>query len=155
KEKTPVEEIMEVLADPAIQYTTKVGGIQSFVGFMARVGTLKNPPADWRDMFFPEALAGTGGGDRPGRGPHRGWSGLVASANAWEASLRTSCLSAAALLVMSLGTGSSVAQTPDVRAVVRLDPALDDLVSPDARLERVIGGFGFTEGALWIQAGER
>ena len=61
KEKTPVEEIMEVLADPAIQYTTKVGGIQSFVSFMARVGTLKNPPVDWRDMFFPEALAGTGG----------------------------------------------------------------------------------------------
>jgi NitT/TauT family transport system substrate-binding protein len=61
KEKTPVDEIMEVLADPAIQYTTKVGGIQSFVSFMAKVGTLKNPPADWRDMFFPEALAGTGG----------------------------------------------------------------------------------------------
>jgi NitT/TauT family transport system substrate-binding protein len=61
KDKTPVEEIMEVLADPAIAYTTKVGGIQSFVSFMAKVGTLKNPPADWRDMFFPEALAGTGG----------------------------------------------------------------------------------------------
>jgi NitT/TauT family transport system substrate-binding protein len=58
KEKTPVEDIMEVLADPAIQYTTKVGGIQSFVKFMGKVGTLKNPPADWKDMFFPEALAG-------------------------------------------------------------------------------------------------
>ena len=31
------------------------------MSFMARVGTLKNPPADWRDMFFPEALAGSGG----------------------------------------------------------------------------------------------
>jgi NitT/TauT family transport system substrate-binding protein len=61
KEKTPVEDIMEVLADPAIAYTTKVGGIQSFVSFMAKVGTLKNPPGDWREMFFPEALAGTGG----------------------------------------------------------------------------------------------
>ena len=61
KERTPVDEIMEVLADPAIQYTTKVGGIQSFVSFMTKVGTLKTPPADWRDMFFPEALAGTGG----------------------------------------------------------------------------------------------
>jgi NitT/TauT family transport system substrate-binding protein len=58
KEKTPVEDIMEVLADPAIQYTTKLGGIQSFVTFMGKVGTLKNPPADWKDMFFPEALAG-------------------------------------------------------------------------------------------------
>ena len=59
KDKTPVDEIMEVLADPAIQYTTKVGGIQSFVGFMAKTGALKNPPADWKDMFFPEALAGS------------------------------------------------------------------------------------------------
>jgi len=57
KEKTPVEEIMEVLNDPAIQYTTKVGGINAFVTFMAKTGTLKNPPADWKDMFFPEALA--------------------------------------------------------------------------------------------------
>jgi NitT/TauT family transport system substrate-binding protein len=61
KERTPVEDIMEVLADPAIQYNTKLGGIQAFVSFMAKVGTLKNPPADWKDMFFPEALAGPGG----------------------------------------------------------------------------------------------
>jgi len=61
KDRTPVEEIMEVLADPAIQYTTKPGGIESFVSFMAKVGTLKNPPADWREMFFPEALGGPGG----------------------------------------------------------------------------------------------
>ena len=61
RDKTPIEDIMEVLADPAIQYTAKVGGIQAFVSFMARVGTLKNPPADWKEMFFPEALAGTGG----------------------------------------------------------------------------------------------
>lgn len=59
-DKTPVADIMEVLADPAIQYTTKVGGIQSFVSFMAKVGTLKNPPASWKEMFFPEAF-GTGG----------------------------------------------------------------------------------------------
>jgi NitT/TauT family transport system substrate-binding protein len=60
-DKTPLAEILEVLADPAIQYTTKVGGIQSFVSFMAKTNQLKNPPADWRDMFFPEALAGAGG----------------------------------------------------------------------------------------------
>ncbi len=60
-DRTSVGEIMEVLSDPAIQYTTKVSGIEAFVSFMARVGTLKNPPADWRDMFFPEALAGAGG----------------------------------------------------------------------------------------------
>ena len=60
-EKTPIEDIMEVLADPAIIYQTKVGGIGAFVSFMSRVGTLRNPPANWRDMFFPEAFAGAGG----------------------------------------------------------------------------------------------
>jgi NitT/TauT family transport system substrate-binding protein len=55
-EKTPIEEIMEVLADPDIVYNNKVGGIRTFVNFMAKTGTLKNPPADWKDMFFPEAF---------------------------------------------------------------------------------------------------
>ncbi len=58
-EKTPIDEVMEVLADPDIIFNTKVGGIRAFVGFMAKTGTLKNPPADWKDMFFPEALAGS------------------------------------------------------------------------------------------------
>jgi NitT/TauT family transport system substrate-binding protein len=58
-EKSSVDDIMQVLADPAILYQTKVGGIGSFVSFMGRVGTLKNPPKDWREMFFPEALAGS------------------------------------------------------------------------------------------------
>ena len=51
---------MEVLADKDIIYNNKVGGIRTFVNFMAKTGTLKNPPADWKDMFFPEAMAGVG-----------------------------------------------------------------------------------------------
>jgi NitT/TauT family transport system substrate-binding protein len=58
-DKSTVDDILEVLSDPAIIYNTKLGGIGSFVSFMGRVGTLKNPPADWREMFFPEALAGS------------------------------------------------------------------------------------------------
>jgi NitT/TauT family transport system substrate-binding protein len=57
-DKATVDEIMEVLADPAIMYNTKLGGIGPFVSFMTKVGTLKNPPANWKDMFFPEAFAG-------------------------------------------------------------------------------------------------
>jgi NitT/TauT family transport system substrate-binding protein len=57
-DKSSVDDIMEVLADPAIIYNTKLGGIGPFVNFMAKVGTLKNPPKDWKDMFFPEAFAG-------------------------------------------------------------------------------------------------
>jgi gluconolactonase len=40
------------------------------------------------------------------------------------------------------------------QAVVRLDPALDALVSPDAKVELVKGGFGFTEGPVWVQKGK-
>lgn len=56
-DKMPVDDLVEILGDPAIQYTTRVGGINAFVSFMAKTGTLKNPPKDWKDMFFPEALA--------------------------------------------------------------------------------------------------
>ena len=34
--------------------------------------------------------------------------------------------------------------------IVRLDPALDALIPPDARLEKLADGFLFTEGPLWV-----
>jgi gluconolactonase len=37
--------------------------------------------------------------------------------------------------------------------IVRADPGLDALVPPDARLERVAGGFEFTEGPVWTRDG--
>jgi len=55
-EKTSVDDIMEVLADKEIQYNNRVGGIRAFVDFMAKTGSLKNSPKDWKDMFFPEAF---------------------------------------------------------------------------------------------------
>ena len=58
------------------------------------------------------------------------------------------------LFVAITGVRVATAQKPSDRAVVRLDPALDALVSPDAKLEVVKGGFGFTEGALWVQKGK-
>ena len=39
------------------------------------------------------------------------------------------------------------------KTVVRLDPALDMLISPDAELQKVKGGFGFTEGTTCVQKG--
>ena len=49
--------------------------------------------------------------------------------------------------------GSASAQSSD-KSVVRLDPALDALVSPDAKLELVRGDFGFTEGTTWVSQGQ-
>jgi len=36
-------------------------------------------------------------------------------------------------------------------SVRRVDPALDNLISPSAKVEKVAGGFGFTEGPLWVR----
>jgi NitT/TauT family transport system substrate-binding protein len=58
-DKMPVEELVAILNEPAIRYTMQLEGIGPFVDFMAKTGTLKSPPADWRDMFFPEALTGS------------------------------------------------------------------------------------------------
>ena len=57
-DKMPVDELVGILSDPAIRYTMQLEGIGPFVDFMAKTGALKSPPASWRDMFFPEALAG-------------------------------------------------------------------------------------------------
>jgi gluconolactonase len=64
------------------------------------------------------------------------------------------CLPAAVLAGLTLALAPALAQAPAENPVVRLDPALDALVSPDARLERVATGFGFTEGNIWVQQGK-
>jgi len=41
------------------------------------------------------------------------------------------------------------AEIHGVGNIVRLDPAFDSIVLKDARIEKVGGGFQFTEGPLW------
>ena len=60
---------------------------------------------------------------------------------------------ALALLAATVFAGAASAQTSSDKSVVRLDPALDALVSPDAKLELVRGDFGFTEGTTWVSQG--
>lgn len=36
--------------------------------------------------------------------------------------------------------------------VIRIDPELDSIISPSARIEPIASGFGFTEGPVWIAA---
>jgi gluconolactonase len=49
---------------------------------------------------------------------------------------------------------TAIAHAAGDNAVVRLDPALDQLVAPDAKVELVKGGFGFTEGPVWMSEGK-
>jgi gluconolactonase len=53
-----------------------------------------------------------------------------------------------ALLATVVATASAQSSS-----VVRLDPTLDALVAPDAKLELVRGDFGFTEGTVWVTQG--
>ncbi len=56
------------------------------------------------------------------------------------------------LAIVGALSSAAAAQTNEA-AVERLDPALDALVSADAKVELVKGGFGFTEGPVWVQQG--
>lgn len=55
-DRAPKAEILEIMNDPAVQFTTEVFNLGVFTDFMTKVGTLRTPPKDWRtDMLFPEA----------------------------------------------------------------------------------------------------
>jgi gluconolactonase len=53
-----------------------------------------------------------------------------------------------------LAFGVLRAQTPSDDPIVKLDPSLDALISPDAKLELLKGDFGFTEGIVWVDQGD-
>lgn len=55
KEKTPVEEIVTLLNDPELVFTTKVSAIEPVILFMARTGNFKNKPTSGKELLFPEA----------------------------------------------------------------------------------------------------
>ena len=54
-DKTPIDEILAIMGDPDIEFTTKPMTIAPMVDFMARTGALRAKPERWQDMFFPEA----------------------------------------------------------------------------------------------------
>jgi hypothetical protein len=50
-----------VLAVPETIYTIKPVTNWISVGIVSNIDILKSQPADWKDMFFPEAAASVGG----------------------------------------------------------------------------------------------
>jgi NitT/TauT family transport system substrate-binding protein len=55
-DKSPKEEIVELMSKPGVRFTTELFGLDKFVAFMAKTGSLRNPPKDWRaEMTFPDA----------------------------------------------------------------------------------------------------
>lgn len=54
------EELMEVIGDPAVKFTTTPENVMKYAEFMNRIGTIKTAPASWRDLFFPEVHGAPG-----------------------------------------------------------------------------------------------
>jgi len=49
-----VQEIVDVLGDPQIRFTTTPENVMKYAVFMHNIGSLRRRPASWKDLFFPE-----------------------------------------------------------------------------------------------------
>jgi NitT/TauT family transport system substrate-binding protein len=49
-----VDEIAAVLNDPDVQFTASPQNVMKYAEFMHDIGTIRNRPSSWKDMFFPE-----------------------------------------------------------------------------------------------------
>ena len=49
-----LEDLMEILNDPDVRFTTSPESVMKYANFMADVGSIKQRPAKWQDMFFPD-----------------------------------------------------------------------------------------------------
>jgi NitT/TauT family transport system substrate-binding protein len=53
--KNSADEMVTMITDPDIDYTTTPANLMTYVEFMHKVGRMKNLPASWKEMFFAEA----------------------------------------------------------------------------------------------------
>jgi gluconolactonase len=60
---------------------------------------------------------------------------------------------AAAVVLLAAYSIAPAQGIKSVGKIIRLDPAFDALISTDAKIEKVAGGFTFTEGPLWRPEG--
>jgi NitT/TauT family transport system substrate-binding protein len=55
KDRDSLDNIVRMLNDPQIVYTTTPQNVMKYVAFMAKTGAIKVKPDDWKDLFFPNA----------------------------------------------------------------------------------------------------
>ncbi len=53
--KDKVDDILKMLNDPGIRYTTTPESVMKYVNFMLKTGSIKVKPDSWKDLFFPNA----------------------------------------------------------------------------------------------------
>ncbi len=54
KSKLSLDFVHEVLAGPQVHWTLVPENTMKYADFMHKVGTIKDAPASWKDLFFPE-----------------------------------------------------------------------------------------------------
>jgi NitT/TauT family transport system substrate-binding protein len=54
------EELVGVLRDPDIRFTTAPENLEKYAEFMHEIGSIENEPESWRELFFPEIHDGPG-----------------------------------------------------------------------------------------------
>ena len=55
KDKDSVEDILKMLNDPEIKYTTAPNNTMKYVDFMYKIGSIKAKPDSWKEMYFDNA----------------------------------------------------------------------------------------------------
>jgi NitT/TauT family transport system substrate-binding protein len=56
----PADYFAKLLAEPEVRFTLAPENTVETAGFLARIGTLKQKPGDWKDTFFPELHSESG-----------------------------------------------------------------------------------------------
>jgi NitT/TauT family transport system substrate-binding protein len=51
--KESIDELVRMMEDPLVDYTQAPKSIMKTAEFMAKVGTIKDKPSSWKDLFFP------------------------------------------------------------------------------------------------------
>jgi NitT/TauT family transport system substrate-binding protein len=61
KSKSSRDDLLAILSDPEISYTTTPKEVMRFADFMHQVGSIKVKPASWKELFFEDVhqLAGS------------------------------------------------------------------------------------------------
>ena len=61
KDKATAPEILAMLNDPNIIFTTTPQNVMKYVDFMTKTGSVKVKPDSWKDLFFPNIHSAAGG----------------------------------------------------------------------------------------------
>jgi NitT/TauT family transport system substrate-binding protein len=54
RSKLPLDKVTAVISGPQVRWTMTPENAMKFANFMASVGSIKEAPKSWKDMFFPE-----------------------------------------------------------------------------------------------------